>query len=419
MNRSQSSYNDIFASGLMPYDDALARVLSGLPYIDGCERLPIEKARGRTLHRAIISTLNVPAYTNSGVDGYALHSCDIPEQGFKRLAVKNSAFAGQPFCGVVEKGECLRIMTGAPIPEQLDTVIMQEHVEPENGYITIDNRCRAGKNVRQAGEDIRIGDTVLAAGRLLMPPDIGLLAALGISEVEVNRKLIIAVASTGNEVYEPGQSLGAGGLYDSNRYSLMAALARPDIEIVDLGILPDDVDALLKSFNDAGRHADVIISSGGVSVGEADYTKMALQDSGKVDFWRVAIKPGRPFAFGRIGNAAFFGLPGNPVAVMVTFYFFVLPALEKILQVADKPIVPTFKARTSEDLRKLPGRTEVQRAIISRDEKGEWQVKTTGRQGSGILSSMSRANAFIILDHNSSSVSAGEQVTVMPFSALF
>ncbi|OGK11141.1 MAG: molybdopterin molybdenumtransferase MoeA, partial [Candidatus Riflebacteria bacterium GWC2_50_8] len=408
MIRSQSSYNDIFASGLLPYDEALARVLSGLPCVDGCERLPIEKARGRALHKSVISTLNVPSYTNSGVDGYALHSRDVPEQGFKKLIVKNAAFAGQPFCGVIESGECLRIMTGAPIPGHLDTVIMQEHVEPENGYITIDNRCRAGKNVRKAGEDIRIGDIVLAAGRLLMPPDIGLLAALGIAEIEVNRKLTIAVASTGNEVYAPGQTPGPGGLYDSNRYSLMAALARPDVEIVDLGILPDDVDALLKSFNDAGRHADVIISSGGVSVGEADYTKMALQDSGKVDFWRVAIKPGRPFAFGRIGNAAFFGLPGNPVAVMVTFYFFVLPALEKMLQVTDKPIVPTFKARVTEDLRKLPGRTEVQRAIISRDEHGEWQVKTTGKQGSGILSSMSRANAFIVLDHEGGSISAGE-----------
>ncbi|PKL45492.1 MAG: molybdopterin molybdenumtransferase MoeA [Candidatus Riflebacteria bacterium HGW-Riflebacteria-1] len=419
MTCSQSSYNDIFASGLMPYDEALSRVLSGLPGVDGCERLLIEKARGRTLHKSVTSTLNVPSFTNSAVDGYALHSRDIPEQGFKKLAVKNVAFAGQPFDGVVEAGECLRIMTGAPIPEQLDTVIMQEHVEPENGYINIDNRCRAGKNVRKAGEDIRIGDTVLAAGRLLVPPDIGLLAALGISEVEVNRKLTIAVASTGNEVYVPGQSLGAGGLYDSNRYSLMAALARPDVEVVDLGILPDDVDVLLKSFNDAGCHADVIISSGGVSVGEADYTKMALQNSGKVDFWRVAIKPGRPFAFGRIGNAAFFGLPGNPVAVLVTFYFFVLPALEKMLQVTDKPIMPTFKACATEDLRKLPGRTEVQRAIISRNEKGEWQVKTTGKQGSGILSSMSRANAFIILDHDSGSVSTGEQVTVMPFSAIF
>jgi molybdopterin molybdotransferase len=217
---------------------------------------------------------------------------------------------------------------------------------------------------------------------------------LGIREVEVRRRLKIAVASTGNEVNLPGQLLPAGGLYDSNRYSLMAALSRQDIEIIDLGILPDNVDSLLKSFNDAGSRADIIISSGGVSVGEADFTKLALHQSGQVDFWRVAIKPGRPLAYGRIGEAAFFGLPGNPVAVMVTFYFFVLPAIEKMLGITDQPIIPVFKARASEDLRKLPGRTEVQRAIISRDVSGEWQVKTAGRQGSGMLSTMSRANAL-------------------------
>ena len=419
MIHTKSSYNDIFASGLMPYDEALSRVLAGLPCIEGCERLPIEKARGRTLHKTVISTLNVPLNNNSGVDGYALHSSDIPEQGCRRLAIKNVALAGRPFNGVVEKGECLRIMTGAPMPGHLDTVIMQEHVEPDNGYITIDNQCRAGKNVRKAGEDIKSGDTVLLAGRLLTPPDIGLLASLGIAEIDVNRRLTVAVASTGNEVFAPGQAPGPGGVYDSNRYSLIAALARPDIEVVDLGILPDDVDVLLKSFNDAGSYADVIISSGGVSVGDADFTKMALKDSGQVDFWKVAIKPGRPFAFGRVGRAAFFGLPGNPVAVMVTFYFFVLAALEKMLKIEDKPVAPTFKARTTEDLRKLPGRTEVQRAFISRDGNGEWQVRTAGRQGSGILRSMSLANAFIVLGHEDGRISAGEMVTVKPFSGMF
>ncbi|PKL45959.1 MAG: molybdopterin molybdenumtransferase MoeA [Candidatus Riflebacteria bacterium HGW-Riflebacteria-2] len=419
MMRSQAANGDIFESGLMPYDEALSRILAGVSPVLESERVPLERACGRILHTSVVSAINVPAHTNSGVDGYALHAADIAEDGSARLVIKDTALAGEKYSGTIGRGECLRIMTGAAVPEPLDTVVMQEHVELVDGCIKLNYRYKAGKNVRHVGEDIKAGETVMAAGRRLTPPDVGLLASVGVCEVEVRRRLKVAVASTGNEVNLPGRPLPAGGLYDSNRYSLMAALSRPDIEIIDLGILPDSVDALLKSFNEAGECADVIISSGGVSVGEADFTKMALRQSGQVDFWRVAIKPGRPLAYGRIGAAAFFGLPGNPVAVMVTFYFFVLPALEKMLGITDKPIIPTFKARSSEDLRKLPGRTEVQRAIISRDENGEWQVRTTGRQGSGMLSSMSRANAFIILDHDSDRVSAGEWVDVKPFSALF
>jgi len=417
--RKQTAEGDIFEPGLMPYEEALSRILAGVAAVQESELVPLERASARILHQNVVSSVNVPAYTNSGVDGYALHAADIAEDGSARLLIKDTALAGQSYrCGIV-RGECLRIMTGAAVPEPLDTVVMQEHVEIEDGYIKLNYRYKAGKNVRHVGEDIKIGETVLAAGRRLTPPDVGLLASLGIREVEVRRRLKIAVASTGNEVNLPGQPLPAGGLYDSNRYSLMAALSRQDIEIIDLGILPDNVDSLLKSFNDAGSRADIIISSGGVSVGEADFTKLALHQSGQVDFWRVAIKPGRPLAYGRIGEAAFFGLPGNPVAVMVTFYFFVLPAIEKMLGITDQPIIPVFKARASEDLRKLPGRTEVQRAIISRDVSGEWQVKTAGRQGSGMLSTMSRANAFIILDHDRDRVNAGELVDVKPFSALF
>ncbi|KAF1083430.1 MAG: Molybdopterin molybdenumtransferase [Candidatus Rifleibacterium amylolyticum] len=415
----QTAEGDIFEPGLMPCDEALSRIINGVSLISGSEIVPLEKACCRTLHGNVVAEANVPAHTNSGVDGYALYAADIAEDCSVRFLIKDTVLAGQIFRGHIGRGECLRIMTGATVPESLDTVVMQEHVEIEDGFIRLNHRYKAGKNVRHAGEDIKIGETVLEAGRRLTPPDVGLLASLGIGEVEVRRRLKIAVASTGNEVKLPGQPLLAGSLYDSNRYSLMAALSRPDIEIIDLGILPDNVDSLLQSFNDAGKQADVIIASGGVSMGDADYTKMALHQSGLVDFWRVAIKPGRPLAYGRIGEAAFFGLPGNPVAVMVTFYFFVLPAIEKMLGISDQPIVPVFKARTTEDLRKLPGRTEVQRAIISRDEKGDWQVRTSGRQGSGMLSSMSRANAFIILDHDRERVKVGEWVDVKPFSALF
>lgn len=419
MIQHQPSCTDIFESGLIPCDQALARIMSNLPAVSGYERIALEQARGRTLHDPIVSTSNVPAHTNSAVDGYAFQASDIPAQGTQRLAIKGLALAGKPFTGVIEPGQCLAIMTGAVLPEGLDTVAMLEHVEVDSDFIAIDSRHHAGQNIRQAGEDIRQGDTLLNSGKFLTPPDIGLIASLGIGEINVNRKLTVAIASTGDEVFGIGQQPGDGGLYDSNRYSLMAALDRPDIEVINLGILEDDPAVLQQTFNEAGRYADLIVSSGGVSVGAADHTKTALQASGQVAFWKIAIKPGRPLAFGRIGRAAFFGLPGNPVAVMVTFYHFVLPALEKMLGIADKPLVPVFRARSSQDLRKKPGRTEIQRGIVSLDPSGEWTVKTTGKQGSGILRSMSLANAFIILDHDSGTVRAGDWVKVQPFSALF
>ncbi|MGR9115634.1 MAG: molybdopterin molybdotransferase MoeA [Gammaproteobacteria bacterium] len=419
MIQRQTSCTDIVEAGLISCDEALTKILSNLPAPSGFERIAIEQARGRTLHDPVVSTRNVPAFTNSAVDGYALHASDIPAQGTSRLQVAGLALAGQPFAGTVESGQSLRIMTGAILPEGLDTVVMQEHVEVESDFILIDGKHKAGQNVRLAGEDIKRGETVLQTGKYLTPPDIGLIASLGIAEINVKRKLRVAIASTGDEIVGIGQQPSAGGLFDSNRYSLMAALDRPDIEIIDLGILEDKPDVLLNTFNEAGRYADLIISSGGVSVGTADYTKTALSGSGRVDFWKVAIKPGRPLAFGRIGKAAFFGLPGNPVAVMVTFYFFVLPALEKMLGITDKPIVPTIKARATENLRKKPGRTEIQRGIISLDDNGEWTVKITGKQGSGILRSMSLGNAFIILEHDRESVQAGDWVTVQPFSTVF
>ncbi|MGJ0491909.1 molybdopterin molybdotransferase MoeA [Methylobacter sp.] len=415
----QPSCNDIYEPGLIPVKDALARILAAVPMISGHERLNIERARGRTLCEQVISTLNVPAHTNSAVDGYALRAEDLPDQGTGRLEIIGQAFAGRPYTGNTGRGQCVRIMTGAPMPAGLDTVVMQEQVQRSDNFIELDSRHKAGQNVRQAGEDIRQGQTILQPGKYLTPPDIGLCASLGIAEINVCRKLKIAIASTGNEVFGIGQTPGTGGIYDSNRYSLLAALDRPDIEVINLGILEDDPDSLLNSFEEAGAYADVIISSGGVSAGEADYTKTALQASGQVEFWKVALKPGRPLAFGQIGKAAFFGLPGNPVAVMVTFYQFVLPALEKMLGISNKPIAPTFMARTTENLRKKPGRTEIYRGIIEQNENGEWTVKTTGKQGSGILRSMSLANAFIILGHDSVDVKAGEWVMVQPFSGMF
>jgi len=419
MITTQPTCHDIDEPGLIPLDEALARILAAVPVAGGYERLAIEKARGRTLAEAITAGFNVPAQTNSAVDGYAVHASDLPAEGTRTLDIAGKAYAGEIFTGAIKPGQCLRIMTGAMMPAGLDTVIMQEQVEVSGDAIVIDSRHKPGQNVRQAGEDIRQGQTILHPGKWLTPPDIGLLASLGIPEVNASRQLRIAIASTGDEIYSIGTHPGAAGLYDSNRYSLLAALDRPDIEVINLGIVEDSPEALRQAFAQAGRFADVIISSGGVSAGEADYTKTALQASGQIGFWKVAIKPGRPLAFGQIGNAVFFGLPGNPVAVLVTFYLMVLPALEKMLGIKDKPIAPVFPARALEDLRKKTGRTEVQRGIIGQDRNGEWTVCSTGQQGSGMLSSMSRANAFIILEHERENVKAGEWVSVKPFVGLF
>ncbi|MGR9088621.1 MAG: molybdopterin molybdotransferase MoeA [Gammaproteobacteria bacterium] len=416
---SQSSCNDINESGLITVNEALANILSGVPVVSGYECLNIEHCCGRTLAEAVHATLDVPPRTNSAVDGYALRSADLPERGTATLAIAGSAHAGQPFHGKAPPGHCVRIMTGAPMPEGLDTVIVQEQVEVAKDAIRIDARHEAGQNVREAGEDLKEGQTVLSPGRWLTPPDIGLIASLGIAEINVRRKLAVAVASTGNEIHGIGSTPGEGGIYDSNRYSLMAALSRPGIDLVNLGIVEDSPEALQDCFQRTARFADVIIATGGVSVGEADYTKAALESSGSIDFWKVAIKPGRPLAFGRIGDAVFFGLPGNPVAAMVTFYLFVLPALNKMQGITDKPAAPSFHAQTTENIRKKPGRTEVPRGIIEQRADGQWTVKTTGEQGSGILSSMSRANAFILLEHERDTVKAGEWVTVLPFAGLF
>lgn len=418
MIETQAACTDIFEPGLIPVETARQYILSNVLQIKESECLPIEHATHRILAEEIIAPFNVPPHTNSAVDGYALHSEDLPTIGEKQLNIQGYAFAGQPYNEKTATDGCIRIMTGAPLPTDLDTVIMQEHVSQQGDFITIDTRHKAGQNIRQAGEDIKQGQAVLLPGRYLTPADIGLCASMGINDIKVKRKLRCAIASTGNEVCSPGEQVGQGGIYDSNRYSLLAALDRPSIETIDLGIIADNEQALLSSFNEAGDFADLIISSGGVSVGEADYTKSALKENGQINFWKVAIKPGRPLAFGKLNDTVFFGLPGNPVAVMVTFYQFVLPAIETILGINNQPMHPTFLAKCSEKLRKRSGRTEIQRGVIEQDKTGQWWVKSTGKQGSGILTSMSLGNAFIILEHERSNIQAGELVTVQPFAGL-
>jgi molybdopterin molybdotransferase len=308
-------------------------------------------------------------------------------------------------------------MTGAVMPAGTDTVIMQEHAEPQGETIRIDSAHKTGQNVRQAGEDIARGDVVLRAGKRLGPADIGLLASLGISEVVVHRRLRVAFFSTGDELCAVGKPLKQGMIYDSNRYTLYSMLTRIGADVIDMGVIRDIREDTLEAFNHAADSADVIITSGGVSVGEADYVKETLEKVGRVDFWKVAMKPGRPLAFGRVKEAYFFGLPGNPVSVMITFYIFVQPALRKLAG-ESKTENPTLKVRCDSRLRKRPGRVEFQRGILGRDDKGQYSVCKTGPQGSGILRSMIEANCLIILPQDSPGVEPGAQVEVLPFHGL-
>lgn len=411
------SCDDDFDSASLSCEDALARILAHVQPVAGSERLTLRAALGRILASPIQSPVDVPAHTNSAMDGYAIRASDVPANGSASLRVIGSAFAGRPFAGTVSAGEAVRIMTGGAMPDGTDTVIMQEHVDVVGTSINIDARHKRGQNVRSAGEDLKCGQGVLAAGRRLSPADLGLLAALGLGEISVCRRVRVAYFSTGDELRSIGESLGAGEIYDSNRYTLYGMLKRIDAEIIDMGVVRDNRGAVESALREAQAMADAVITSGGVSVGEADYIKEVLASIGEVHFWKVAMKPGRPLAFGTLGQARFFGLPGNPVSVMVTFYQFVLPALLKMAGASAIQSV-LVKARTTTALSKRPGRMEYQRGVLSRDPDGALQVTPTGDQGSGILRSMSTADCFILLAVDTARVDSGSLVTVQPFFGL-
>ena len=411
------SCRDDFDPKSLSADAALEQIKSGAVRIRGIEKIAIREALNRILAEDIRSHINVPTGTNSAMDGYAVNSGDIPSSDSAELSVLGTAWAGKPFGGELTAGNCVRIMTGAIMPDGADTVIIQEDVQVTGAGIIIDGATRKGDNVRQAGEDIAAGDLILTSGRRLNPADIGLIASLGIAEVCVVRRLRVAFFSTGDELRSIGETLSDGAIYDSNRYTLYGMLERMGADIIDMGVIKDDLDDLEEAFSIAAANADVLITSGGVSVGEADYIKEILAKLGKVDFWKVAIKPGRPLAFGRVGNAVFFGLPGNPVSVMVTFYEFVQPALRKMIGEDDAGIL-SLKARCDSRLKKRPGRVEYQRGILQKDQDGTLVVVKTGAQGSGILRSMSQANCFIILPLDSGGVEPGTVVDIQPFSGL-
>ncbi len=394
--------------------EALQRILEAVPVISTTETVALRTALGRVAAQDVISRVNVPNHTNSAMDGYALSGEALPLTGSRCFEVVGIAFAGKPYQGEVKQGQCVRIMTGAVMPNGTDSVVMQERVQKQGTRVTVPGGEKKGANVRYAGEDIKVGDVTIAAGVRLGASHLGLAASLGFSELPVLRRPRVAFFSNGDELRSVGTALRLGEVYDSNRYTLYAMLSDLGVDTVDLGIIEDDADAVAEAIVEAANCADMVITSAGASVGDADYVKQMLDQLGDVTFWKVAIKPGRPLSFGKVRNSLFFGLPGNPVSVMVTFQLFVKPALRQLA--GEKYAVPlklTVKSLTK--LRKRPGRMEYQRGVLSLDERGETVVRSTGEQGSGILSSMSRANCYIILPDESAGVEAGEQVEVQPF----
>ena len=415
---TQPSCEDELNTGLLTVAEAQIRILDGVSAITATEMLPIRDTLGRVLAENIVSPINVPSHTNSAMDGYALRAADLPADGVHSYPVPGTSWAGRPWLTPIEPGQAIQIMTGGMMPAGADTVVMQEQVEREGDSVRIGTGHKPGQNVRAAGEDIATGQSVMAAGKCLTAADIGVLASLGLSEASVYRRLKVAFFSTGDELRAVGESLAPGEIHDSNRYTLYGMLKKLDVEIIDMGVVRDRRELVEQAFKEAAASADAIITSGGVSVGEADFVKETLEKLGSMSFWKIAMKPGRPVTFGHINAAVFFGLPGNPVSVMVTFFQFVRPALLKMSGATDAASVYSVRARTLTALRKRPGRYEFQRAVLEQPEPGEFSVRSVGAQGSGILRSMSEANCFILLQPDQTSVEAGQEVLVQPFQNL-
>ncbi|EGQ9121469.1 bifunctional molybdopterin-guanine dinucleotide biosynthesis adaptor protein MobB/molybdopterin molybdotransferase MoeA [Vibrio parahaemolyticus] len=387
------------------------KILSLVNTVSEIEACKIENAYGRVLAEHIISPVNVPQYTNSAMDGYAIRSDDVDRDSYQVVA---EVMAGHAYDQPLQVGQAVKIMTGAPTPLNGDTVVMREQASQEGDKVTFNgSNIKAGQNVRQAGEDLTIGSDVFTAGTRLASPEMGMIASLGFGEANVFRKLKVAVFSTGDEVQAPGTEQKANSIYDSNRFTIMGMLEKLGCEILDFGILEDNEQLMIEALENASAQADVVMTSGGVSVGDADYIKLALDKLGQIDFWRINMRPGRPLAFGQINNKPFFGLPGNPVAVMVSFINFVEPALRKMQgEQGWKPL--KVNAIATENLRSRQGRTEFSRGIYELDDTGRLTVRTTGKQGSGILRSMSEANCLIEISPAIDTVKAGESVTIIP-----
>ncbi len=415
---------DNYDPNSLPVDRARELILDLLSAVGGHERVFVREALDRVLAEDVISPIDVPTHDNSAMDGWAVRFDDLSAEGETRLKHVGTAFAGRAFDGKLGAGDTARIMTGAILPPGADCVVIQEVARVEGDAVIIPPGQRREQNLRRAGEDLQAGRPAIAAGKKLRPAEIGIIASLGVAELSVRRRVRVALFSTGDELCSIGTPLTPGAVYDSNRYTLWGMLTRLNCEVIDMGVVKDNPAALEVAFREAAGCADAIITSGGVSVGEADFIKQLMAQLGEVAFWKIAMKPGRPMAFGRIQpdgpdkpGAWLFGLPGNPVAVMVTFYQFVLPAILKLAGVDPVKPFPAFPARCTEPMKKGRGRTEFQRGILFQ-ENGEWCVRPTGAQGSGVLRSMAEADCFIVLEHEREKVGAGDTVNVQLMNGL-
>ena len=406
---TEASCADDYDPNSMPVAKARAFIHTFLTPVTGVARAPLRDALGRVLAADIMSPLDVPSHRNSAMDGWALRFADLAHT--ETLTEVGASFAGNAYAGEMKAGDCVRIFTGGVVPPYCDTVVMQERASKVEKGVTFAKGINKGQNVREAGEDLKAGAVALARGRRVRSAELGLIASLGIGEVAVYRNLRVAFFSTGDELKQIGQPLGEGQIYDSNRYTLHGMLTRMGVDVIDMGVVRDDPALIEAAFREASAIADVVITSGGVSVGEADYVKQLMDKLGEVVFWKIAMKPGRPLAYGKIGSAHFFGLPGNPVSVMVTFYQFVRDALLTLQGETPLQVQPLLKAVCTSIIKKAPGRTEFQRGVLY-IEDGVWKVRTTGEQGSGILKSMSDANCFIMLHDHVGNVDAGATVDV-------
>lgn len=400
------------APGLLPFNHALDAMLDMIKPITDVEQVSIHSALGRTLAQNILSPVNVPPHDNSAMDGYAFNAESLGKNNV--LTLVGRSMAGSPFNGKCEEGECIRIMTGAKVPACCDTVEMQENCQADANSITFLSARKAGDNIRLQGEDVAIEQTVFYSGKELTAGDIGVLASLGIEDICVYRKLTIALIATGDELKSVGQPLNEGDIYESNSLFLTGMLSKLGADIINFGIIEDSEQAIAEAFEKADKLADAVISSGGVSVGDADYTKIVLDRLGEIKFWKIAMKPGKPFAFGTLPNSYFFGLPGNPVSALVTAHQLAIPALLTLQNTQrEKPV--TFKAKTTTLLKKSPGRLDFQRGRLTNANNGDLEVTSTGSQGSGILTSVSSANCYIVLPAEQGRVEAHEWVDVQMF----
>ncbi|APC10879.1 MULTISPECIES: molybdopterin molybdotransferase MoeA [Providencia] len=401
---------------LISLELALEKLLSNTKTVTGTEIIPLTSSAQRIIATDLISPINVPPFDNSAMDGYGL--CFADWDGKTPLPVAGKSFAGKPMEGELKAGCCIRIMTGAPIPQGVDTVVMQESTEQTEQGIIFTQPIKKGSNIRKAGEDIAQGSAVFPAGTLLTTAQLPLIASLGISDVTVYRRLKVAVFSTGDELQAVGQPLADGQIYDTNRFTVRLMLEKLNCEILDFGVIPDSPEKLKQTFIEADQQADLVISSGGVSVGEADYTKQILDELGSIGFWKLAIKPGKPFAFGKLSSSWFCGLPGNPVSAALTFYQLVQPLIARLSGHSQWCTPLRFKVPVTTPLKKTPGRLDFQRGILTADEQGQLHVATTGHQGSHVFSSFSLANCFIVLERERGRVEAGEMVEVEMFNYL-